>query len=76
MARGGHPLGLIECMIERVCQAFLPFELHKFGIFLNLQQIPGSLVKHGSEKRVFEKLGLEKHGLDMKLPTYSRSRFS
>ena len=30
--RGGHPLGLIEYVVERVYQVFLPFELHKFGI--------------------------------------------
>ena len=33
MARGGHPLGLIEHVIERVRKGFLPFELHKLSIF-------------------------------------------
>ena len=32
VARGGHPLRLIEYVIETVHQFFLPFELHKFGI--------------------------------------------
>jgi hypothetical protein len=39
--RGGHPLGLIDYVIERVYQVFLPFELHKFGIFWNLHQPKG-----------------------------------
>ena len=39
--RGGHPLGLIEYIIERVYQVFLSFELHKFGIFWNLHQPKG-----------------------------------
>ena len=40
--RGGHPLGLIEYIIqERVHRVFLPYELHKFGIFWNLHQPKG-----------------------------------
>ena len=46
VARGGHPLGLIEYMLERVCQGFLPFELHKFVIFWNLQQPKGVPISH------------------------------
>ena len=50
MARGGHPLRLIEYMIENSVKdtedtadrksvpGFLPFQLHKFGIFWNLHQ--------------------------------------
>ena len=38
--RGGHPLGLIEYVIERVYQVFLPFELHKFGICINPKECP------------------------------------
>jgi hypothetical protein len=39
--RRGHPLRLIEYIIEIVYQVFLPFELHKFGIFWNLHQPKG-----------------------------------
>ena len=46
VSRGGHPLGLIEYMTERVCQGFLPFELHKFGIFWNLHQPKGVPISH------------------------------
>ena len=37
----GTPLGLIEYIIEREYQFFLPFEMHKFGIFWNLHQPKG-----------------------------------
>ena len=40
LVRGGHPLGLIEYVIERVYQVFLPFELHKFGICINPKECP------------------------------------
>ena len=40
VVRGGHPLGLIEYVIERVYQVFLPFELHKFGICINPKECP------------------------------------
>ena len=33
-------------MIERVCQGFLPLELHKFGIFWNLHQPKGVPISH------------------------------
>ena len=46
MARGGHPLGLIDYMIERVYQGFLSFELQKFGIFWNLYQPKGVPTYH------------------------------
>ena len=37
-------LGLIEYVIKRVHQFFLPFELHKFGIFWNMHQPKGPLL--------------------------------
>ena len=38
--RGGHPLGLIEYIIERVHQVFLSFEPFEFEAFWNLHQCP------------------------------------
>ena len=46
--RGGHPLGLMEYIIERVYQVFLSIELHKFGIFWNLHQPKGVPTPHFS----------------------------
>ena len=46
VARDGHPLGLIEYMIERVCQGFLPFEPFEFGFFWNLHQHKGVPISH------------------------------
>ena len=54
VARGGHPLGLIEYMLERVCQGFLPFELHKFVIFWNLHQPKGLPTSHFHQPKGFK----------------------
>ena len=59
VTRGGHPLGLIEYMIERVYQGFLSFELHKFGIFWNLHQPKGVPTPHFSSTYRF--LGVPNH---------------
>ena len=48
VARGGHPLGLIEYMIERV---FEPFE---FGIFWNLHQTKGVPTPHFHQPTGFQ----------------------